>query len=476
MKKWIVLIVLLALVAFAAYTFWDRLLRAKPDEVNYDTTSDLEHFKYGSIGTEREGLRVPYWIWLVLPRIFPEYLPGPGGYVSLGFAWEEGKELPIGLPKVTIGQPLVGINCAMCHTSTVRETRYVKPEIYVGGPAHQFDVLGYFRFLFQCASDPRFTADNILAEIAPIYDMSWLDRQLYRYLIIPQTREGMLEFRDSTAFTNSRPDWLRGRIDPFNPAKFRYLGQPDDGTIGNADNPSVWNMRARVDAGMVYHWDGLLEGPLQEVVLSSALGDSVTPDTLPLEDLKRVETWLLDAPVPEYPFAVDAELAGQGSEVYATHCADCHAFGGSRTGTVIPIAEVGTDRHRLDHWTQAATEAYNAYGDAYPWDFSHFQKTDGYASVPLDGVWLRAPYLHNGSVPTMADLLEPPASRPAEFYRGFDVYDQERMGFVSQGEDAERFGSHFDVGVAGNDNGGHLWGTELSPEEKTALIEYMKTL
>ncbi len=470
-SKWIALAILVVVVGAMAYVIWNGLLREEP--LHYE--SELEHFKYGSIGTEQEGLRVPYWIWLVLPRIFPEYLPGPGGYVSLGFAWEEGRELPIGLTKKVIGQPLVGINCAICHTATVRESRFDKPTIFPAAPAHQLDIQGYFRFLFTCASDPRFTATNILNAIAPLYNLSFVDRLLYRFILIPQTRKGLLQFKEELAWMESRPDWGRGRIAPFNPAKFRYLEIPQDNTIGNADNVSVWNMKARSDIDSVYHWDGLLKGPLQEVVLSSALGDSVTPETLPLEDLKRIETWLLSAPVPAYPYKVDQELAQQGAPVFEQECASCHSFEGEKTGTVIPIDEVGTDRHRLDMWTQEATDAYNAYGDDYDWDFSNFQKTNGYASVPLDGIWLRGPYLHNGSVPSLTELLEPVESRPKLFYRGYDVYDQEKMGFIASGEDAERFGFRYDTAVPGNSNQGHEYGTGLDPELKKALVEYLKT-
>ncbi|MGD2113800.1 MAG: cytochrome c [Acidobacteriota bacterium] len=471
-RRWIALaIVLVLLIGIVGYVLWARLLREEP--LVYE--SELDHFKYGSIGTEAEGLRVPFWIWLVLPRIFPEHLPGPGGYVSLGFAWEEGHELPIGLTKKVIGQPLVGINCSLCHTATVREDKYAKPDIYPTAPAHQFDTQGYFRFLFASASDPRFTADNILAAIEPNYDMGFIDQLLYRYILIPQTRKGLLEFRDEMAWMDDRPDWGRGRIDPFNPAKFRYLEIPVDDTIGNADNMSVWNMRPRVENGYHYHWDGLLDGPIQEVVLSSALGDSVTPDTLPLDNLKRVEEFILDAPVPPYPFEIDEELAATGEPIFQANCADCHAIGGARTGSVIPIDEIGTDPHRMDSWTQESVDAYNSYADDYPWSFTHFQKNEGYNAPLLDGVWLRAPFLHNGSVPTLTDMLEPPENRPAVFWRGYDVYDQERIGFVSQGEDAERYGWKVDVSVPGNSNSGHLFGTDLPQEEKRALIEYLKT-
>src|SRR5687767_12556736 len=68
--------------------------------------SDEEHFLFGSIGTEA-GQGIPYWIWLVLPRIFPEYLPGPGGYASIGLLGKDGHEMPVGLSKVTVGYPRV---------------------------------------------------------------------------------------------------------------------------------------------------------------------------------------------------------------------------------------------------------------------------------------------------------------------------------------------------------------------------------
>jgi hypothetical protein len=103
-------------------------------------------------------------------------------------------------------------------------------------------------------------------------------------------------------------------------------------------------------------------------------------------------------------------------------------------------------------------------------------KQNGYVNVTLEGLWLRGPYLHNGSVPTLADLLEVPAQRPKVFYRGYDVLYAEKVGFVSQGSDAERIGFRYDTSVAGNSNAGHLWGTTLGADEKHALLEYLKTL
>ena len=100
----------------------------------------------------------------------------------------------------------------------------------------------------------------------------------------------------------------------------------------------------------------------------------------------------------------------------------------------------------------------------------------GYVAAFLDGIWLKAPYLHNGSVPTLHDLLEPVARRPPVFWRGYDVYDQKKVGFVSDGEAAQRVGTRLDTQTRGGGNQGHEFGTQLSATEKEALLEYLKTL
>ncbi|MCC5638573.1 cytochrome c [Nostoc sp. CHAB 5844] len=461
-------LIFVLLVGVVGYTAWYHLFRDVP--LTYESSE--EHFKYGSIGTEA-AQGVPYWIWLVLPRIFPDKLPGPGGYTSLGITWEEGKETPVGFTKKTIGFPRVGITCAVCHTATYRTSPLEKPHIFPAGPSNKFDLQGYIRFLSATASDPRFNADYILDEIKYNHEFSWIENLLYRFLIIPQTKKALLQQNADFAWMDSRPNWGPGRIDPFNPVKFNTLKLPKDDTIGNSDMMPIWN--EKLHKGFALHWDGL-ETSLKETVQTGAIGDGATKDSLPVADLQRVEDYITELSPPQYPFAVDEKLAAQGSQIFANTCASCHAFGGERTGTVIPVDEVGTDRHRLDMWTQQAADTYNHFGDGYPWDFSQLRKTNGYVSVSLDGLWIRAPYLHNGSVPSLQDLLEKPENRPKTFYRGYDVYDSQTVGFVSEGKEAERVGFKYDTSVAANSNQGHLYGTGLPSDDKKALIEYLKTL
>jgi cytochrome c peroxidase len=129
-----------------------------------------------------------------------------------------------------------------------------------------------------------------------------------------------------------------------------------------------------------------------------------------------------------------------------------------------------------------------------------------YKARPLNGIWATAPYLHNGSVPTLYDLLLPtnlrntaplnaasamPASvsgpiasaatamRPDIFYVGSREFDEKKVGFVATKTDKSfQFRVHDENGqpIFGNYNSGHEFGTQLNDEDRKALVEYLKTL
>jgi hypothetical protein len=274
--------------------------------------------------------------------------------------------------------------------------------------------------------------------------------------------------------------------------------------IGNADFPSVWNQRWK--AGLQLHWDGN-NTAVDERNLSAGFGTGATPTTLDKEGVRRIADWLWEtAQPPPFPEEhIDRQAATRGEGVYMAECWSCHGWrdapfrrdgDGGSVGTVTPIDQVGTDRWRLDSYTPALAAAQNslyagfpmdpeACGDdppapetrdeCYPARFSNFRKTNGYANMPLDGLWLRAPYLHNGSVPSLRALLSTPAARPDTFWVAYDVYDYRDVGFVTGGADAERTGWLLDTRLPGNGNEGHLYGTSLAEGEKNDLIEYLKT-
>jgi len=186
-------------------------------------------------------------------------------------------------------------------------------------------------------------------------------------------------------------------------------------------------------------------------------------------------------------------LAANGRIVYYKACAICHEVGGDRFGEVISYNEVKTDPGRaLGRPPISATalaelmlEACKA-GAPYsatcnlPVDEvlnSRFGE-EGYVTGPLDGIWARAPYLHNGSVPTMEHLLVPD-SRPVKYKRGSLDYDTERLGFDWNTGTHEFDTQKNGLRKAGHDDAEIFFGGydfKKDTASRTALIEYLKTL
>ena len=111
------------------------------------------------------------------------------------------------------------------------------------------------------------------------------------------------------------------------------------------------------------------------------------------------------------------------------------------------------------------------------------QEVRGYKARPLEGIWATAPFLHNGSVPTLYQLLSPQSERDETFYRGSFEYDPRHLGYHTEAFDG---GFVLDTRISGNHNSGHEFragprgngviGRLLQPEERWALLEYLKVL
>jgi hypothetical protein len=105
---------------------------------------------------------------------------------------------------------------------------------------------------------------------------------------------------------------------------------------------------------------------------------------------------------------------------------------------------------------------------------NEFRALLAYRARPLNGIWATAPYLHNGSVPSLYQLLLPPSQRVREFYVGNWDFNPETVGFESDSPFEGAF--KYDTSLPGNSNAGHTYGTDLSDMDRRALIEYLKTL
>ncbi len=478
----LILLILLLLVLLIGIYFYARFGTDRP--VTY--TDPVEHFKYGSTGGER-NLGFPYWVWRVLPDVCADYLPGKG-FQSVGLIYEPGKDLPVGMSKRRqMGMDRVFFNCSVCHSATVRVKPDAAPMLVVGMGANQLDFMAFEKFMYQCMADRRFTPNQVIPRIqAAGGDLDLLDRYVVYPLAVHLMRDGVFGLMGRLRFIHQQPAWGPGRVDTFNSAKalfnFPIERLPKDELFGAADFPTIWNQSKK--QGMQLHWDGNNDR-VEERNLNAAFGTGATPRLIDHAAVARIQAWDATATPPAFEryFPVDKALAAQGATVYQEYCANCHGasgtdFSGAQVGKVTPLAQIGTDPYRLYSFSPVlAVNLGTPYADT-PYRFSHFRKTWGYANAPLDGVWLRAPYLHNGSVPTLWDLLQPADQRPPKFYRGDDVYDPRRMGFVS--DVAEERGKHYfeyDTRVTGNSNAGHsgrIYGTDLPEAEKWAVIEYMK--
>ncbi len=196
---------------------------------------------------------------------------------------------------------------------------------------------------------------------------------------------------------------------------------------------------------------------------------------------------------PPFPAPIDTALAAAGREVYAARCAACHGAYVARAGVevlasfpnrLVPLAEIGSDGARLAVVDAALLDAIRRTAYRRHVDVA---ATGGYVAPRLAGVWATAPYLHNGSVPTLWHLLHP-GTGPARFEVGGHRLDLERVGIAgvldSTGtwRDTTAYrpwsGSRiYDVARPGFGNGGHEREVaDLSEADRRAVLEYLKRL
>jgi hypothetical protein len=205
---------------------------------------------------------------------------------------------------------------------------------------------------------------------------------------------------------------------------------------------------------------------------------------------RDVSQYLTSLEPPKYPFAIDKDKATKGEVVFKQHCAKCHGTYGEKwtyPNKVIPLSEIGTDpnRHRGIEAAYGLAYSESWFGQEQP--PKPLRITEGYQAPPLDGIWATAPYFHNGSVPTLDGVLNTKA-RPKRFTRNFKTdeaaYDKEKVGWkVTELRDppdpklpAIELRKIYDTSKPGRGNGGHIYGDELTNEERAQVIEYLKTL
>ncbi len=205
---------------------------------------------------------------------------------------------------------------------------------------------------------------------------------------------------------------------------------------------------------------------------------------------KDIQAYLLSLEAPRYPFPIDQPLADTGRTLFEKKCSQCHGTYGkdwTYPNKIVPLAQIGTDANRFNGLPVKLGEFYNEswFAKEKPEGYKSLQSA-GYQAPPLDGVWATAPYLHNGSVPTLYNMLDS-KSRPRIFTRSFRTdeaaYDKKKVGWKIEAFDAApkretAFENRkiYDTTQPGRGNAGHTFGDTLTDDQRWAIIEYLKTL
>lgn len=259
------------------------------------------------------------------------------------------------------------------------------------------------------------------------------------------------------------------------------------------DVPAWWLLKKK----QTMYFTGTTPAKSVRSMMQFMLASTWGPDVFDREEaaFRDIQAYLFTLEAPRYPFAIDTRLAQQGEQVFRANCSTCHGTYGkdwTYPNKIIPLERIGTDRNRFEgidpHWGHFYNSSWFAK-EKNNWFSAGAAVTEpkGYQAPPLDGIWATAPYLHNGSVPTLQHLLDS-KSRPTLFTRSFrteeEAYDKERVGWKVQvleqgaaaGLPALERRKIYDTRQTGRGNGGHTFGDDLSAEERRAVIEYLKTL
>ena len=247
-----------------------------------------------------------------------------------------------------------------------------------------------------------------------------------------------------------------------------------------SDVPAWWLLKKK--NAMFYN--GFGRGDFGKFLMGSTL--LTTGDTIHAKDVDAhmpdVLAFIYSIQPPKYPGAVNESLAKEGRIIFENNCSRCHGTYGSNDqypNLLIPQSVIGTDSF--------LNKSNYQYSDMVDWyNKSWFSKDDhpaklvpfnGYIAPPLDGVWITAPYFHNGSVPTIETVLNSKL-RPIYWTRNFDStkYDYENLGWQFQTLSAPGNKYVYNTTLPGYGNSGHTFGDHLTDAERKAVIEYLKTL
>ena len=272
-------------------------------------------------------------------------------------------------------------------------------------------------------------------------------------------------------------------------------GQPLADARFTSDPPPWW--RAHKKNALFYN--GMTRGDHRGTMAAAA---AICVDNVP--EAERVDRLFVDIQAfvesvraPSYPRAIDQELATEGRGLFQVSCAGCHGTYAEDSqadeldtypNLLIPLDIVRTDPVIAEVGTKHAADVFEIYNSTFYGSVTRLEPGDpfpGYTPPPLDGVWATAPFLHNASVPTIELVLNSEA-RP-KYWKRVDYdstnFDENALGwpyvevpYAQADAPPEEQKFIYDTTRWSQSNQGHTFGDHFTPEERHAVIEYLKTL
>ena len=256
------------------------------------------------------------------------------------------------------------------------------------------------------------------------------------------------------------------------------MDQPNE--IMPTDVPAWWLLKKK--NAMFYN--GFGRGDFGRFLMASNL--LTVTDTAEAKEVDShfndVLTYINSIEAPKFPRAVNTPMAAEGKEIFSANCAACHGsygIGAKYPNLLIPESIIQTDSS-LFTANYSNPQMVNWFNNSWFSTGDHPAKLvpyRGYIAPPLDGIWVTAPYLHNGSVPNLEGVLNSKA-RPKYWKRNFNTakYNYEIPGYQFEVKDAPGGPDIYNTTLKGFSNEGHYFGDDLTAKERRSVIEYLKTL
>lgn len=356
----------------------------------------------------------------------------------------------------------VGIDCLLCHAGRLQG------KTVIGLSNNRLDLRGFVEDLQRL---PEAIAELKMQQLPEPYDSLV---QAIPDTTVPEPYASL-----------EVPTGAAGRNDGFGlgllTSTFYEDPPPDLRTfMGYQDAPAWWTIRykERLYSDGSAPADGIYT--MMSTLLAFGLSYAELASYLPTFEALRHYLCSLEPPAwPDHDLPpIDQDLAAEGAPVFAARCAGCH---GAHTGDtfpneIVPPAEIGTDPFRVDQFGPTEADWFNSF---IPQPEYEMTATDGYLAPALVGIWASAPYLHNGSVPTLRALLDP-SLRPTRWKRDGAALNTEDVGLTHVAVDAPTDRSTIagrkvvDTTIEAMGNQGHA--IELDPAEIDPLLEFLKTL